>query len=182
MTGLPVLKGASVKLRPRVEADIDARLALGRDAEIAEMFGVSRQDNSPLTREEVLGWFQALCDHPYAWVIESGEAFIGSIRLDRVDLQDRRASLAVGIFDPASLGRGLGSEAIRLVLRHAFGTMGLHRIGIRVLAYNRRAIRAYEKCGFVIEGRERETAFVNGAWHDDIMMGLLEHEFQASEA
>lgn len=90
--------------------------------------------------------------------------------------------MAVGIFDPASLGRGLGSEAIKLLLHHAFGAMGLHRIGIRVLAYNKRAIRAYEKCGFVIEGRERETALVNGAWHDDIMMGLLEHEFQALEA
>jgi RimJ/RimL family protein N-acetyltransferase len=46
-----------------------------------------------------------------------------------------------------------------------------------VLAYNKRAIRAYEKCGFVIEGREREAAFVDGAWHDDVMMGLLDHEF-----
>ncbi|MDH6234895.1 RimJ/RimL family protein N-acetyltransferase [Mesorhizobium soli] len=182
MSGLPVLEGASVRLRPPEEADIDARLALGRDTEIAEMFGVSTWDVSPLTREEVLGWFQALCNHPHAWVIENGQTFIGEIRLDRVDFLDRRASIAVGIFDPASLGRGLGSEAIRLALCHAFGTMGLHRIGIRVLAYNERAIRAYEKCGFRIEGRERETAFVNGAWHDDIMMGLLEHEFQALEA
>ena len=53
----------------------------------------------------------------------------------------------------------------------------MHRIGIRVLAYNQRAIHAYKKCGFVIEGRERETAFVDGAWHDDVMMGLLDHEF-----
>lgn len=182
MSALTILEGASVRLRPPLEADADARLALGRDAGIAEMFGVSRQDVPPLTREEVQRWFQALAEHPHAWVIESGQTFIGLIRLDRVDLQDRRASMAVGIYDPASLGRGLGSEAIKLLLGHAFGAMGLHRIGIRVLAYNKRAIRAYEKCGFVIEGRERETAFVNGAWHDDIMMGLLEHEFRALEA
>jgi RimJ/RimL family protein N-acetyltransferase len=47
-----------------------------------------------------------------------------------------------------------------------------------VLAYNERAIRAYQKCGFVVEGRERETAFVDGKWHDDLMMGLLSTEFQ----
>jgi len=182
MTGLPVLEGASVRLRPPIEADIDARLALGRDAGIAEMFGASRQDVRPMMREEAQRWFQALCDHSHAWVIDSAQSFVGEIRLDRVDFRDRRASMAVGIFDPASLGRGLGSEAIKLLLHHAFGAMGLHRIGIRVLAYNKRAIRAYEKCGFVIEGRERETALVNGAWHDDIMMGLLEHEFQALEA
>lgn len=87
--------------------------------------------------------------------------------------------MAIGIFDPQLLWKGLGSEAIRLLLRHAFQELRLHRIGIRVLAYNTRAIRAYEKCGFVIEGREREAAFVNGAWHDDVMMGLLETGFSA---
>ncbi|WP_261334018.1 GNAT family N-acetyltransferase [Rhizobium leguminosarum] len=76
------------------------------------------------------------------------------------------------------LDKGLGSESIRLVLEHAFTHLRLHRIGIRVLAYNTRAIRAYQKCGIVQEGREREAAFVNGSWHDDIMMGLLETEYQ----
>lgn len=85
--------------------------------------------------------------------------------------------MAIGIFDRSLLGRGFGSEAIRVLLTHAFGPMGLHRIGIRVLSYNERAIAAYEKCGFVEEGREREAAFVNGTWHDDVMMGLLDHEF-----
>jgi RimJ/RimL family protein N-acetyltransferase len=66
-----------------------------------------------------------------------------------------------------------------LVLGHAFHDLKLHRISIRVLAYNTRAIRSYQKCGFLIEGREREAAFVNGRWHDDIIMGLLEHEFTA---
>lgn len=182
MTGLPVLDGASIKLRPPVDGDARARLALGTNAEIAEMFGVSRQHVRPMTDEGVLRWYEELANHPYAWVIEHQRTFIGTIRLDRVDLQDRRASMAVGIYDPDSLGQGLGSQAIKLVLSHAFGAMGLHRISIRVLAYNERAIRAYQKCGFIIEGRERETAFVNGAWHDDIMMGLLEHEFRALEA
>ncbi|WP_331374951.1 GNAT family N-acetyltransferase [Sinorhizobium chiapasense] len=105
------------------------------------------------------------------------ETCAGQIRLDRVDQHDRRASMAIGIFDRSLLGRGFGSEAIRVLLTHAFGPMGLHRIGIRVLSYNERAIAAYEKCGFVEEGREREAAFVNGTWHDDVMMGLLDHEF-----
>ncbi|WP_348628998.1 GNAT family protein [Mesorhizobium sp. YM1C-6-2] len=65
----------------------------------------------------------------------------------------------------------MGSEAIQRLLQHALEGMKLHRVGIRVISYNDRAIRSYEKCGFSIEGRERETAFVNGAWHDDVMMG-----------
>jgi RimJ/RimL family protein N-acetyltransferase len=127
-----------------------------------------------------MGWLQSLIQHPNAWVIEARGTLIGEIRLDSVDPHDRRASMAIGIYDAASLGRGFGTEAIMLLLDHAFGVMQLHRIGVRVLAFNARAIRAYEKCGFAVEGREREAAFVNGRWHDDIIMGLLSHEFVAS--
>ncbi len=46
-----------------------------------------------------------------------------------------------------------------------------------VLASNGRAIACYHKCGFREEGREREAAWVNGAWQDDIIMGVLDREF-----
>jgi RimJ/RimL family protein N-acetyltransferase len=169
------LEGKNLQLRQASAEDVEARLSLGNHTEITEMFGVSAV--RPLTRDGAVRWVQRLIDHAHAWVIEVHGRLIGEIRLDNVDLHDRRASMAIGIFDPTLLGKGLGSEAILLLLRHAFVDLQLHRIGIRVLAYNHRAIRAYEKCGFVIEGREREAAFVNGAWHDDVMMGLLQNEF-----
>lgn len=173
------LKGETITLRPASFDDVDARLSLGNPAEIVEMFGIGRDDVTPLTREGAVQWVQGLVVHPHAWIIEFQGRPIGDIRLDRLVAIDRRASMAIGIYDPQLLGKGLGSEAIHLLLQHAFNELRLHRIGIRVLAYNTRAIRAYEKCGFVIEGREREAAFVNGAWHDDVMMGLLETDFSA---
>ncbi|MCY1382901.1 hypothetical protein D9M69_709710 [compost metagenome] len=62
---------------------------------------------------------------------------------------------------------------------HAFGELALHRVSLRVLAFNERAIASYRKCGFSIEGREREAALVDGEWRDDIMMGILAHECSA---
>jgi RimJ/RimL family protein N-acetyltransferase len=172
-----ILQGSNVKLRPASPEDVDARLLLGNHAEIIEMFGVSRSDIKPLTRDAATRWIRKIIESPTAWIIEVGGRLVGEIRLDNFDPHDRRASMAVGIYDPGLLGKGLGSEAIYLVLKHAFEGLQLHRIGIRVLAYNTRAIQAYQKCGFVVEGREREAAFVNDAWHDDVMMGLLEMEF-----
>lgn len=176
-----ILEGTNLRLRQATTDDVDARLSLGNHAEIAEMFGVSRSASRPLTADGAARWVRRLFDQSHAWVIEVQGRLIGEIRLDNVDLHDRRASMAVAIFDPTLLGKGLGSEAIILLLRHAFADLQLHRIGVRVLAYNQRAIRAYEKRGFVIEGREREAALVNGSWHDDVMMGLLEHEFRTEE-
>jgi RimJ/RimL family protein N-acetyltransferase len=73
----------------------------------------------------------------------------------------------------------LGSEAIALALGYAFNVLELHRVSVRVVDYNFRAIRAYQKCGFVIEGREREAALVDGDWHDDVMMAILDREYLA---
>ncbi|WP_347339145.1 GNAT family N-acetyltransferase [Bradyrhizobium paxllaeri] len=105
------------------------------------------------------------------------KGFIGHIRFFGLDQHDQRASLAIGIEDPAYLGKGYGSEAIRLALSYIF-SIGLHRISVRVLASNGRAIASYRKCGFVIEGREREAAFIDGRWQDDILMGVLDRELR----
>src|SRR5215472_7002636 len=175
-SSVPVLRGKRVTLRRTREDDFQARLKLGTDAEIFRMYGGSLSDLRPMTEDAAKRWVQRLLDQDYAWIIEAGH-LIGEIRLDRVDLRDRRASLAIGIEDASQLGKGLGTEAILLVLGYAFDVLRLHRISVRVVDYNVRAIRAYQKCGFVVEGREREAAFVDGIWHDDVMMAILDREY-----
>ena len=55
--------------------------------------------------------------------------------------------------------------------------MSLHKIYLRVLEYNARAIRTYEKCGFHIEGTLREEMKVQDRWHNLIYMGVLADDF-----
>lgn len=172
------MEGPSLRLRPATADDAAARFSLGYNQEIVRMFGVSHADTKPMTMDAAEAWARAHSVNPYAWIIEVAGQLIGEIKLHSVNAQDRRASMAIAIYDSQQLGKGFGSEAIRLLLHHAFTELYLHRIGIRVLAYNERAIRAYQKCGFIVEGRERETAFVDGVWHDDLMMGILSRELQ----
>ncbi len=172
------MEGPSLRLRPATADDAAARFLLGHNPEIVRMFGVSHAGAKPMTMDAAEAWARAHAANPYVWIIEVGGQLIGEIKLHSVNAQDRRASMAIAIYDAQQLGKGYGSEAIRLLLHHAFTELDLHRIGIRVLAYNERAIRAYLKCGFVVEGRERETAFVDGVWHDDLMMGILSRDFK----
>jgi RimJ/RimL family protein N-acetyltransferase len=176
---LPALTGSRVTLRRALPADAEARRRLGNDPEIVRMYGGSSSGARPMTEDEAKQWVQKLHDHDHAWVIEVGSV-IGSIRLDHVDFWDKRATLAVGIDDKARLGLGLGSEAIALVLRYAFDVLKLHRVSVRVVEYNTRALRAYQKCRFVLEGREREAALVDGTWFDDLLMGILDREYRDS--
>jgi RimJ/RimL family protein N-acetyltransferase len=177
-TKLPILTGPNVTLRLPCLADAAARLKLGRHAEIVRMYGGDSANVPPMIIAQAENWIKGLIEQDYAWVIEAG-ALVGHVRLHTVNMHDRSAILAIGIESPLYLNKGFGTEAIKLVQHFAFTQMQLHRLSLRVLAYNHRAIRAYQKCGFQTEGRERESAFVDGKWHDDLIMGILAHEFQA---
>lgn len=126
---VPRLSGPRVTLRPPVDADIAARRALGTDPGIHRLFGGNAGEIKPYNDEMAAGWLRLMREHPHAWVIEAEGRMIGELRLDDVDMRDRRGTLALGILDPAALGLGYGTEAVRLVISHAFGKMGLHRIG-----------------------------------------------------
>ncbi len=76
-------------------------------------------------------------------------------------------------------GRGYGTDALILGLRHVFERFRLHKIYLRVLWYNTAAIRCYERCGFRKEGVLRQEMCVEGMWHDLIYMGVLRSEFDA---
>ncbi|MBN9362422.1 GNAT family protein [uncultured Devosia sp.] len=173
----PVLQSRNLTMRPATAADVERRLAIGAEPdENLRLYGV-QPDGAAFGREDAERWARGLLAHPHAWIIEGG-SLLGTIRLDRVDLAEKRASLAIGLLRQQDQGRGLGTEAVRRVLAYGFDELGLHRVSARVLADNVRAIRCYEKCGFVREGRERETAFLDGTWHDDLIMGVLSHEFR----
>jgi RimJ/RimL family protein N-acetyltransferase len=107
-----------------------------------------------LTPPEVDRWYGDLAER-YSWVIEFEGRCVGMARLHHVDVAARNARFAIGLFRSEHRGRGFGQEATRLVLDYAFGLLGLERVQLRVLDFNRQAITCYRRCGFVEIGRER---------------------------
>ncbi|MEM6373759.1 MAG: GNAT family protein [Pseudomonadota bacterium] len=174
----PVLQGATVTLRDATPLDVTARFALGNTPEIQAMFGADPNAVRDITPEAAEAWVQSHIDDPHAWIIEANGALAGGVRLHSINYSDKRAQIAIGIVDPAALGQGIGTAAMQLLATHAFETMGLHRLGCRVLEFNARAIASYEKVGFVVEGREREAALIAGQWHDDLILGLLAQDLK----
>jgi len=176
MRQAPTLYGTSLVLRPPVPSDIDARLALGRSPEILRGLGSVSDDVPALTRLEVVAWLDSIAASPTAWVVAREDRFLGEIRLRDVDLTDRRARLGIAFYDPTLLGQGLGRSAIRILFQHAFQELQLHRLSLRVIADNARAVACYKACGFIEEGRERESALMDKCWVDDLIMGCLDRE------
>jgi RimJ/RimL family protein N-acetyltransferase len=78
---------------------------------------------------------------------------------------------------PEGRGRGLGTEAVRLIVGHGFESLGLHRIALDLFSHNHRARRVYEKAGFVEEGVTRQSVLRDGQWYDQTLMSVLAPEW-----
>lgn len=135
---------------------------------------------------EVMRWWD-VPDEGFPWTdetdttrltIEVDGAVAGLIQFwEELDPKYRHAGIDV-FLDPALHGRGLGTEAVRRVVRHLIDERGHHRITIDPAAANAAAIRTYEKVGFRPVGvmRRYERDVGGDGWHDSLLMELLAGE------
>lgn len=103
---------------------------------------------------------------------------IGLIGLDGIQWVHGDAWVGIGLGEREYWGEGYGTDAMRILLRYAFEELNLHRLSLSVFEYNSRAIRSYEKAGFVIEGRARQFLNRDGRRYDMIFMGILRDEWK----
>lgn len=103
---------------------------------------------------------------------------VGSVGLWGARAKDRCATMAIAL-GRGHLGSGYGTDAVRVIVDYAFREMGLHRLQLEVAVFNLAGIRAYEKAGFVQEGRRRASVWHDGQWYDELLMSVLHNEWAA---
>ncbi|OCL26085.1 hypothetical protein U472_08700 [Orenia metallireducens] len=109
------------------------------------------------------------------------EGYIGQIDFVNLDLKNGYGELGVVIGDNKNLGKGLGSEALNLIVDFGFKELRLNRVELVCWEYNKRAQRAYEKLGFTKEGIRRQKRYRNGRYYDEICYGILKDEWKRRE-
>ncbi len=106
------------------------------------------------------------------------DQFIGFVVLHSIEWNNQCGLLAIGIGEPEFRGHGYSSEALQLIINYAFRELNLNRIGLDVISTNPRAIRAYQKAGFQMEGTMRQAVLRDGQPADRIIMGILRSEWK----
>lgn len=164
----------SVTLRSRTEADTEVLFRLAADLTTWE----ERNPSSPvpLTRDA----FKARLAHAdtgssdtsVRFVIDVDGDAVGSVSLFEFDELARHAEVGIAVVAEFR-GKGVGTAAISQIIEFAFVRCNLRRVHLQAIASNVGAIRAYEKAGFVVEGRRREHAWVRGRYEDIVIMGIL---------
>ncbi len=174
------LTGLHVVLRRHTQANLSAFLRWYSDAEVARL---TRYQDGPMRPEEIERFFTARALGPeslsLAVHVRETDRLIGTCALSQLDSDNGSALYHITIGEKDAWGHGYGTEATRLMLDHAFGTLNLHRIALSVFSFNERAIRSYLSCGFVVEGRAREAIWREGSWWDEVSMSVLKSDWEA---
>jgi RimJ/RimL family protein N-acetyltransferase len=183
----PVLTGENVVLRPFIEDDLSALHGALQDPEVLRLTGSEHGDEAgaepddPRRVEQLRQWYRernAQSDRLDLAVVDqaSGQC-VGEVVLNEWDPGNRSCNFRT-LLGPSGRGRGLGTEAVRMIVGYGFEQLGLHRISLQVYAFNPRARHVYEKVGFIQEGVLREELRYRDQWIDATVMSILAHEWK----
>lgn len=186
----PTLRGELVTLRPFTRENAVPMAEIMADPELLKFTGSvtsSSAANAAPTApdEQTYGWYGSRAvqdDRLDLAVIDnaSGE-LVGEVVLNKWDPDANSCNFRT-LFGPSGRGRGLGTEATRLIVGYGFERLRLHRIDLDVFAFNPRARRAYEKVGFKVEGVRRDAFRFDGEYTDEILMAILAPEWFAAKS
>jgi RimJ/RimL family protein N-acetyltransferase len=186
-----MIYGDRIRFRHAERSDIPTFVGWLNDPEVRQGISIYL----PMSQAEEENWFENLNKRPpdeRVLCIEvrqpAGEShlenwrLIGNCSFFEIDWRNRSAEFGIMIGEKSFWNQGYGSEAVRLLLKLGFETLNLQRIFLRVFETNPRAIRAYEKAGFTLEGRQRKAEFQNGKYIDVLVMSILAEEWRAQNA
>jgi RimJ/RimL family protein N-acetyltransferase len=178
------ITGDSVRLRAWERDDVQIRRETDQTADSTEqrLRDWHEPPRSLAQREQEFDESLAEPDSTVvALVIEAAGRPVGDINFFAIDQRSRTAAVGLSIWRPQDRGKGYGTDALRAFLRWGFRHLNLHRVELTVAPDNAPAIYVYETLGFTVEGRRREHHFEDGCYVDELLMGLLRREFEASD-
>jgi RimJ/RimL family protein N-acetyltransferase len=179
-----MLDGEHVRLRA-IERDDLPRLHELFDDDLELMARSSDEPPRPVSLAELEHDFDERLEErdptTMRFGIELDDELIGECGLHLIDHYRKTCQLGIGI-GRDHWAKGLGQDAVRILLDFAFRDLGMRKVGLEVLADDERAVGAYARAGFVEEGRLRAHSWFEGEAHDALVMGVLREEWADPDA
>jgi len=169
----------NIVLRALTKADIEKTLIWHKQKDVRDLY---LGHPFPINQEMEEIWYNKILTSNYPVTVFGIEliennTLIGLTFLKNINNINRSAEFAIYIGDINSRGKGYSKEATLETLEFAFLNLGLNRIYLKVLEKNNVAYNLYKKVGFKKEGIIRQSVFKNGEFHNEILMSILNKEF-----
>jgi RimJ/RimL family protein N-acetyltransferase len=170
----------TVSLRRATAADVDFVTALVVHEDVMPFLAAVR----PSGAAEVAALVERSDRDPDAFgllVIEVDGERAGVVEHELVNRRSAIAEIRGLALHPRFRGRGVALEAARILQRHLLVERGVHRLQLEVYGFNERAIRHFERAGFVREGVRRKAYRRRGTWVDGILFGLVREDLERAD-
>lgn len=163
-----------IKLRVVEKEDLPFIHQLFNDREITSFWFLEPY----LSMAKLEDYFEKNKDNPQIreFILHKGQERLGYVSLSFINYIHRNAEFAI-VIEPAHQGNGYAKLATSLAAEYAFSQLNLHKLYLIVDPINEKAIHIYEKCGFEQEAVLKETFFVEGEYHDAMLMGMFQRDF-----
>ena len=180
MSQVVFLPGKNIDLRPLTPADATGNYAQWfNDREVVHyMLNGSFPMSVKALAEFIDHSLTSKNDLILAISSKEGNRHIGNVGLHRIDWIRRSAEFGIVVGEKSYWGKGMATEATRMICDYGFTRLNLHRIWLGVHADHKAAIKSYENVGFTIEGKLRHDMFTDGKYADRLIMGLLRDELK----
>jgi RimJ/RimL family protein N-acetyltransferase len=180
-----MIYGDKIRLRSAERQDIPQFVTWLNDPEVIENLMIY----APMSIAEEEDWFnhmleRAKDERPLVIEVLENDKWImvGNCGIHNIDWRCRSAELGIFIGEKSFWNRGYGTAVMRLLIKYGFQTLNLNRLMLDVYDSNPRAIRTYEKAGFIHEGRKRRAMYKDGRYKDILIMSVLRDEWNEKDA
>ena len=169
------MKGKKIHLRAVEPTDLDAMFQWENDTENWLVSNTTNPFSRHVLEQYVLSVHDLIKDGQARFIICSNEddSPIGAIDLFELDMTHRRVGVGI-LVDKDHRVKGIASDAIQIVIRHCFTTLGLHQIYCNILADNKVSMKLFESNGFKISGVKKEWLWHEGQWKDEHILQLVQ--------
>lgn len=183
----PTLTGHLVELRPFNEEATRAMLDILKDPEVLIKTGSvssSEEVNTESSNEETRRWYETRNTQKgrldLAIFCKKTQQYVGEVVFNDYDPKNHSVNYRIAVGEKGR-GRGLGTEATKLMVDYGFTELSLNRISLEVFEFNKRARYVYSSCGFVTEGRLRQALYFNGTYHDALLKSVIREDWEATQ-
>ena len=173
-----MLTGSITGLRAVERADLGQLLEWRNRPDYRRFFREHRE----LSSEQQNAWFEntVLRDpatRMFSIIEISNGRLLGACGLCYIDWLNKNADFSIYIgADNLYIDGKFAPDAARVLISHAFGELGMHRLWAEVYDFDEAKQDFFKGLGFSLDGRHRETHWGEGRWNDSLFFGLLASE------
>ena len=172
------MKSERLFLRPVTKNDVTLYQKSTEDEEIRYMTGTPRAYSIEEIEAHIERITQDDSREDFAICLNDSKEMIGEMSLLDIDEVNHSAGFRISMVTTDHVGKGLGTEAMNLMVHYVFEGLNLNRLQLEVFSHNKRGIRAYEKVGFIKEGVLRQALFYNNQYSDEIIMSIIKDDYK----